>query len=88
METSGLRENMLARIRSPVMASTTGEGNCLILWFHMFGEAVDTLSVYMRSPDDLTTGDPLWSTSGAQGNRWWATEIDLVSDTDFVVSSN
>ncbi|KAJ8029935.1 MAM and LDL-receptor class A domain-containing protein 2 [Holothuria leucospilota] len=85
METSGIREDMLARIRSPVMASTTGEGNCLILWFHMYGTAVDTLSVYMRSPDDLTTGDPLWSTSGAQGNRWWATEIDLVSDIDFVL---
>lgn len=86
MEASYTWKGRLARIRSPVMAATTGESNCLILWYHMYGQGVGTLSVYMRKPDELITEDPLWSMTGNRGDKWWATEIDLESDGDFVVS--
>lgn len=88
MESSYARKDMLARIRTQVMAATTGESSCLIMWYHMFGDGVGTLSVYMRNADELVTEDPLWSMSGNRGDRWWATEMDLESDKDFVVSSS
>ncbi|PIK61570.1 putative MAM and LDL-receptor class A domain-containing protein 1 isoform X1 [Apostichopus japonicus] len=85
LESSGLKEGLLGRLVSPIIAGSPDGSNCVILWYHLFGESVGTISVYAKNVTDTSMGSPLWSLSGNRGDLWRATEMDLTSPKDFQV---
>jgi hypothetical protein len=62
-----------ARLVSPDLDIST---NCLEFYYHMFGDMVKTLNVYLRS----SSGDVLiWTLSKNQGDNWKRAQVPLVS---------
>ncbi len=72
--------NDTARIMSSNIPSTNGK--CLQFWYHMYGDHVDNLTVYMKTGSMMT---PLWKKSGTQGNRWRHGVLNIVSRSRFQV---
>ena len=54
------------------------------LWYHKFGDDIDTLTVYMRT---TTNGQPilLYTRFGQVGDYWERADIVIDSDEDFQV---
>jgi hypothetical protein len=71
-----------ARLVSPDLDSSS---NCLEFYYHMLGDHVDTLNVYLRS----NSGDELiWTLSKNQSDAWKKAQVPLLSsDSQFQVRS-
>ncbi|XP_072014819.1 MAM and LDL-receptor class A domain-containing protein 2-like [Amphiura filiformis] len=41
---------------------------CIDVWYHMYGDAVDTLNVYTKTNGQL--GKPVWTRTGERGDEW------------------
>nr|KAG5689549.1 hypothetical protein BaRGS_022052 [Batillaria attramentaria] len=53
---------------------------CVSFWYHMYGSGMGTLNVYAASsPNSL--GQPIWTLSGNQGNKWFKTQVRLPSQS-------
>ncbi|XP_013397768.1 MAM and LDL-receptor class A domain-containing protein 1-like [Lingula anatina] len=76
IEASGKTQNKTSMIETPqVPASTTG--HCLRFWYHMYGDQIGTLNVYMKNRPNL--GRPLFTKSGSLGNKWIQANVTLNS---------
>ncbi|XP_013393211.1 MAM and LDL-receptor class A domain-containing protein 1 [Lingula anatina] len=76
IEASGKTQNKTSMIETPqVPASTTG--HCLRFWYHMYGDQIGTLNVYMKNRPNL--GRPLFTKSGSLGNKWIQANVTLIS---------
>ncbi|KAK7473655.1 hypothetical protein BaRGS_00035133, partial [Batillaria attramentaria] len=70
------RPGQKARLWTP---SVVGSG-CVSFWYHMYGSGMGTLNVYAASsPNSL--GQPIWTLSGNQGNKWFKTQVRLPSQS-------
>ncbi|XP_071508385.1 MAM and LDL-receptor class A domain-containing protein 1-like [Diadema antillarum] len=68
-----------ARIISP-MLSGVEEGEdpaCLLFWYHMHGDDVGELSVYIKNETSEGLGNPVWYLSGERGQVWRPAEIRI-----------
>ena len=74
--------NDTARLVSARVPSTNGK--CLQFWYHMYGDHVDNLTVYMKTGSRMT---PLWQKQGTQGDRWRHGLVNIVSSQMFQVSA-
>ncbi|XP_019632083.1 PREDICTED: MAM and LDL-receptor class A domain-containing protein 2-like [Branchiostoma belcheri] len=81
IEASGQSANRTARVMSPSVMPASR--NCLQFWYHMYGDDVGTLNVYIRVGTIM--GDPLWTRSGTNGNRWVLAQIPVVGLTTYSV---
>lgn len=70
-----------ARLISPTYKATSGR--CLQFYYYMTGRSMGSLNIYMRKNGKL--GQPVWSRSGNQPDRWWIGQATLNSDVDFEV---
>jgi len=61
-------KNDPARLVSPTVTATNEDGLCLTFWYHMYGDYVNELRVYVRQRDYESA--PLWSRTGTQGQKW------------------
>lgn len=60
----------VARLISPKFEPTTAS-SCLEFWYHMYGDDVESLNVYLVEADYSELPEtPSWSQSGDQGNYW------------------
>ncbi|XP_062407771.1 MAM and LDL-receptor class A domain-containing protein 1 [Sardina pilchardus] len=60
------------RIQSDVKAATPASGECWMFWYHMDGEDVGELNIYLQQPEKPGGGSlqPLWGRRGDQGDLW------------------
>ena len=77
METSGVAEGAKAKLLSRTFPATGGR--CLTFWYHMYGEGMGQLNVYIKP----VTGSlrNVWSLSGDQGDEWKMAQVTLISDS-------
>lgn len=74
-----------ARLISPTYPAVKG-GQCFQFWYHMYGQDIGTLNVYVKSPSGKP-GVPVWLRSGDRGNIWKIAQVAVTSSSNFQVGS-
>ena len=77
--TSGQKANLASSV--PIDPSCS---SCkLKFWYHMYGNTINTLNIYMKP----TTGvmKTIWSKSGNQGNQWSNATVSLTSSVSYQI---
>lgn len=75
-----LRDGSRVVLESPlVMASSV----CLRFAYHMYGRSINRLDVFIRRGKHFRK---VWTKKGAQGNKWFTTEIDLSINIEYKVT--
>ncbi|XP_058831525.1 MAM and LDL-receptor class A domain-containing protein 2-like [Topomyia yanbarensis] len=73
--------NETARMLSPVYSSNYSVNACFLFYYHMFGDSVGTLSVYVKPVsqplDSMSNDDAYYTISGNQRNVWNEGYFDL-----------
>ncbi|XP_022096407.1 MAM and LDL-receptor class A domain-containing protein 1-like [Acanthaster planci] len=72
-----------ARLLSPVFDDTYGE--CLHLWYHMYGSDIGQFNVYGYDTVTNVKSKALFSLSGNQGNEWRFTQITFNAPHDYQI---
>ncbi|XP_041465298.1 MAM and LDL-receptor class A domain-containing protein 1-like [Lytechinus variegatus] len=75
-----LKPNYKARLISPPIEANS-EPSCVVFWYHMYGDDVETLSVYVRKING-GLGTPQWTLNGNQRNYWHRQTIDIAASKD------
>ncbi|XP_041460949.1 MAM and LDL-receptor class A domain-containing protein 1-like [Lytechinus variegatus] len=57
---------------------------CVGFWFHMYGQSINTLNVYIQR-NNTALDLPVWTRTGSSGNQWKEGYIDVVDIKDFRV---
>lgn len=83
IETSDQNPGEKARMISTMHPKT--DGQCLMFFYHMYGDHVDTLNVYLKTVGGLGQ-QPEWTMSGNQGDTWYKGVIDIKTTVSFQVS--
>jgi len=73
------KRNDSARLESFPL-SKTSEARCLSFYYHMFGQHIDTLNVYIRDTINETI---IWTKKGNQGNTWVNGKVNVYSTETF-----
>ncbi|CAB4026654.1 MAM and LDL-receptor class A domain-containing 2-like, partial [Paramuricea clavata] len=68
-----------ARLQSPQQQPAVG-GKCLEFWYHMWGNNMGSLAVYIK--DNVRTSQ-VWKKSGNQGSTWQKGRVTLKSASNF-----
>jgi hypothetical protein len=84
-ETSQGASGAKAQLSSPSFTVTRRQTSCLSFWYHMFGDGVNNLNVYLKSGNNL--GRPVFQKHGNQGNQWKQTFINIRNKSNVKVSS-
>lgn len=69
-----------ARFISPTYAPVKG-GQCFQFWYHMYGQDIGSLNVYIKTGGNLS--NPLWTRSGNRGNVWKVTQVSITASSSF-----
>lgn len=69
------RRGQAARLWTP--SFTAANGQCLTFWYNMYGRSVGTLNIYAAQNGTQILGQPIFSLSGNQGNKWQQEQIAL-----------
>ncbi|CAM4935869.1 unnamed protein product [Rotaria socialis] len=70
-----------ARLRSLIFDGTNGDAKCFRFWFHMYGDSIGTLNVYVFDG----TYKRIWSLSGNRGNNWYEGQVSYISSTPYQI---
>ena len=84
VDSSNGKPKDIARLYSPIEPATTGK--CLSFWYHMNGQTMGTLSVYL-SINDIIQTRPLWSETGNKGDVWRIATMTLTTTDTFEVNN-
>eukprot|EP00069_Balaena_mysticetus_P005551 bmy_18002T0 len=95
IETSRPRlEGEKARLLSPVFSiapknpyGPTNTAYCFSFFYHMYGQHIGVLNVYLRLKGQTTIENPLWSSSGNKGQRWNEAHVNIYPITSFQIRS-
>ena len=82
LETSGGSKGYKARLLSPF--APPGK-YCIGFWFHMFGQTIATLNVYIQR-NETALDLPVWTRTGSSGNQWIEGYVDVVDIYEFRVN--
>ncbi|KAM5240641.1 MAM domain-containing glycosylphosphatidylinositol anchor protein 2 isoform 2-T2 [Hipposideros larvatus] len=91
IETSRPRlEGEKARLLSPVFSiapknpyGPTNTAYCFSFFYHMYGQHIGVLNVYLRLKGQTKIENPLWSSSGNKGQRWNEAHVNIYPITSF-----
>uniref|UniRef100_A0A5F8GWZ0 MAM domain containing glycosylphosphatidylinositol anchor 2 n=1 Tax=Monodelphis domestica TaxID=13616 RepID=A0A5F8GWZ0_MONDO len=91
IETSRPRlEGEKARLLSPVFSiapknpyGATNTAYCFSFFYHMYGQHIGVLNVYLRLKGQTTIENPLWSSSGNKGQHWNEAHVNIYPITSF-----
>ncbi|XP_039922190.1 MAM domain-containing glycosylphosphatidylinositol anchor protein 2 [Hirundo rustica] len=91
IETSRPRlEGEKARLVSPVFSvapkNPYGAANtayCFSFYYHMYGQHIGSLNVYLRLKGQTAIENPLWSSSGNKGQHWNQARVNINPPTSF-----
>ncbi|XP_035689640.1 uncharacterized protein LOC118424905 [Branchiostoma floridae] len=56
----------------------------LRFWYHMYGSAIETLNVYVRTDSSLPAV-PVFTRTGEQGNQWLSAEVEISTTGNYYV---
>ena len=87
IETSWQSTNDTAVLVSPVVPTTSGKPSnmiCLQFWYHMYGQHVDTLNLFVKRGQQLPSS-PIWTKNGTQGNSWKLGQVSVSQQAPFQV---
>uniref|UniRef100_A0A8B9RQ75 MAM domain-containing protein n=1 Tax=Accipiter nisus TaxID=211598 RepID=A0A8B9RQ75_9AVES len=93
IETSRPRlEGEKARLVSPVFSvapknpyGATNTAYCFSFYYHMYGQHIGSLNVYLRLKGQTAIENPLWSSSGNKGQHWNQARVNINPPTSFQV---
>ena len=81
------RKGEKARFVSETFAPTSSRGRCVKFAFHMYGAAMGSLNVYIKTGAGNQSETLIWSTSGNYGNSWFPTaQAPISSSKSYSVS--
>ncbi|XP_053883251.1 MAM domain-containing glycosylphosphatidylinositol anchor protein 2 isoform X1 [Malaclemys terrapin pileata] len=91
IETSRPRlEGEKARLLSPVFSvapknpyGVTNTAYCFSFYYHMYGQHIGSLNVYLRLKGQTTIENPVWSSSGNKGQHWNQARVNIHPTTSF-----
>ena len=89
IETSYVSANDTAILESAVVPATIRKPSgmiCLQFWYHMHGQHVDTLNVFVK-PGNQLPSSPTWTKSGTQGTQWRLGQVAVSSRAPFQVKN-
>jgi len=70
-----------ARLESIVFDGTNGDARCFRFWYHMYGDSIGTLNVYLFNGSFVS----VWSLSGNRGNNWYEGQVSYVSSIPYQI---
>ncbi|KAJ8022860.1 MAM and LDL-receptor class A domain-containing protein 2 [Holothuria leucospilota] len=76
IEATGRAANSKARLISHSQDATVGQGLCLVFFYHMFGDTINTLNVYLYSGGNEKL---IFTRSQNQGDNWWRATVQFRS---------
>ena len=75
-----------ARLISALFQPTSStRSRCLQFYRHMFGTAIGTLNVYVKTGRGKAMESVIWTSSGNQGNSWIQSQVPVFSSKPFRV---
>lgn len=75
IEVSGVRPGSKAQLASTLINPQSGK--CLRFWYHMYGDSVGKLNVYLWVNGASFPTYPAWSRSKGQGNQWFVGQVSI-----------
>ncbi|XP_033121484.1 enteropeptidase-like [Anneissia japonica] len=76
IEATGQNSNDIARLWTPSYPSTNGL--CIKWFYHMYGDSVNTLNVYVVDSSG-NVGSPVWTRTNNQGNFWILGQVTVTT---------
>lgn len=76
----GIAKNKIARLKSPLLASSSPEGACFSFWYFMYGKHIGTLSISIETSTEIYS---IWEKSYNQGKKWLSGEIFINTTEDY-----
>jgi len=76
-------QNDKARLISPTYSGTSSSGICFKFWYHLYGQSIGSLNVWLRQNNQLKTN--LWTRTGNFGNFWRLGLVTVKSSADFEI---
>ena len=86
IETSSQRTGYKARLISPQLSASSSQSYCVGFWYHMYGQHVAQLNVYVQYGLALPA-TPTWTRQGTQGNKWIQTQLTVNANKPFNVGT-
>ncbi|XP_028677452.1 MAM domain-containing glycosylphosphatidylinositol anchor protein 2 isoform X2 [Erpetoichthys calabaricus] len=81
-----------ARLVSPIFNvapknpyGTSSSTYCFSFYYHMYGKHIGALNVYLKLKGQTTSGNPVWSIRGNQGQHWRQASMNIQPSTSFQV---
>ena len=74
------RQGDKARLYSERFTPTSLVGSCIKFWYHMYGNAIGTLNVLVKTGAGNSSEDIVWTLSGNQQNKWNFGQTSVSSD--------
>ncbi|XP_063416377.1 titin-like [Mytilus trossulus] len=78
MEASDKQPDDKARLISPIIAGNVHQ--CVTFFYHMHGNDINALNVYLSTVDTSNVSSPIWFRKGKQGNRWKMGQFEIPGD--------
>ncbi|XP_035658189.1 MAM and LDL-receptor class A domain-containing protein 1-like [Branchiostoma floridae] len=83
LETSAPRQpDDRAKLVSEVFPATSSNGQCLRFWYHMYGNSIGRLTVWVMVGGNIRS---IWELSGDQGNGWNNGQVNIRSSDSYRV---
>ena len=86
IETSAHSRGSKARLISPAVTPNQQGQKCLKFWYHMYGQNVDSLNVYIQFGLSIPSS-AYWNKKGTQGNSWKQQSLTITASKVFNVSN-
>jgi hypothetical protein len=72
-----------ARLVSPMYFSTNSQGDCFKFWYHMYGNSIGVLNIWLKQNNQLTK--ILWNRSTNLGDFWRYGHVTIKSSSEFQI---
>lgn len=84
-ETSQGASGSKAQLSSQQFTVPRRPPSCFSFWYHMYGDSVNNLNVYLKSGNTL--GKPVFTKHGNQGNKWIQAKINVKNKNNIKVKN-
>ncbi|XP_076802493.1 MAM and LDL-receptor class A domain-containing protein 1-like [Clavelina lepadiformis] len=83
LDTSAGASGNKAWLISETFDVQSGTERCVTFWYHMYGNGVGSLNLYVATSQASRPSTPIWSVPGSQGNLWLQQQLKVTATADF-----